>query len=624
LLVGLLLLPRLALFAQFTGSVLAWPWQFDYDEGVNLHAAWLLAHGTNIYAANPPDRFISAPYPPVLYMLSAPALLLGGLHLVVPRLLVLAATLIIGALLGYLAHKEGAGLPASALVAALWFSISPVIIWGALYKQDMLALAFGLGGLAVLYCSPDRSPYLALALFALAFFTKQSALAPAAAGLAWLFLRDRWAGLRFGWRLLVALGGGFLLLLALSGGGFWQHALVYQEYPWLPSTWQRVIGKLVGEYTPLLLLGGGVVALALIELARRLRTEGRRWASLELPLPVVYVGAATGSVMIQAGYSGANYNHLLDIFPPLLWLVGYGLARTREARTWTQAACAAAIFGLLLVQVPMFGGLEHWYTSGYWPSPSRDGELRGRSALVAAARGDIFSEDDTLMLLAGREPVYDDPDTIATMGDSGGWDESRLVQDLRDRRFPLIMVRHGAYRWSTKTGAAFGESYEPTFLGTLDVYRPRIYPQAAQYTLDCDLGAPPELRLVGYSLGPGVAHDGIAHGETLRLAYQWHVLRQAGDYATFVHLLDASGKTVAARDNPQSAAGRPTSSWSPGTDLTEVTDLPLPSSLAPGSYRLIGGMYGVAAGKLMPVAVGCPAAEHRYGDAVALGMISVR
>ena len=82
----------------------------DYDEGVNLHAAWLLAHGDNIYLPNPPDRFISAPYPPLMYLLTVPTLWLGGLQLLGPRLIVLAGTLAIGGLLVYLVRREGAGM----------------------------------------------------------------------------------------------------------------------------------------------------------------------------------------------------------------------------------------------------------------------------------------------------------------------------------------------------------------------------------------------------------------------------------------------------------------------------------------------------------------------------------
>lgn len=74
LLLGGALLPRLDRFAGFAGANLVWPWQFDYDEGVNLHAAWALAHGTNNYFAN---RFLSEPYPPLLYRRTAPLLWAG-------------------------------------------------------------------------------------------------------------------------------------------------------------------------------------------------------------------------------------------------------------------------------------------------------------------------------------------------------------------------------------------------------------------------------------------------------------------------------------------------------------------------------------------------------------------
>jgi hypothetical protein len=139
------------------------------------------------------------------------------------------------------------------------------------------------------------------------------------------------------------------------------------------------------------------------------------------------------------------------------------------------------------------------------------------------------------------------------------------------------------------------------------------------------MGSPAELRLAGVSLGPGLAADGIAAGSDLRLALYWDALRPPGDYATFVHLIDATGKTVAARDNPHSAAGRPTSAWAPGTSVTEITDLPLPAGLAPGAYRLIGGVYSTAGGQFQAVPVACPAApERRVGDAVDLGAVPVR
>jgi hypothetical protein len=626
LLIALLLVPRLVQFVTFSTGLVTWHWQMDYDEGVNLHAAWLLAHGDNIYLPNPPDRFISAPYPPLMYLLTVPTLWLGGLQLLGPRLIVLAGTLAIGGLLAYLVRREGAGWPGAVLAGATWFALTPVIIWGALYKQDMIALALGLAGLAVLQAQPQgRGRYWALALFALAFFTKQSALAPAAAGVAWLFLRDRRAGLRFGGLLLAVLVAGFVFLMGVSRGGFWEHAIVYQTFPWALSDWRRVIGRLTGEYGALTLIAGVVALWGLGGWLRRLRGANLVRDNLELALPMLYALAATGSLMIQAGYAGANYNHLLDIFPPLIWLLGRALAGARTVRTAPQWVLAAGLYTLMLIQVWLPQGPERWYSMIYWPSAARSTEMARLATLLRDTPGEIYTEDATLVLLDGRALAYDDPDTSAVMGQRGLWDERRVVQDLRDRRFPLIFTRHGAYRWSRAGLAAFDDSYEPAFQGSIDIYRPRVYPLRPQYTLGCEMGSPAELRLAGVSLGPGLAADGIAAGSDLRLALYWDALRPPGDYATFVHLIDATGKTVAARDNPHSAAGRPTSAWAPGTSVTEITDLPLPAGLAPGAYRLIGGVYSTAGGQFQAVPVACPAApERRVGDAVDLGAVPVR
>src|SRR6476620_7933601 len=68
----LLLLGRLVAFWNITSALVRWPWQFDFDEGHNLNATVLLAHGSNIYRQNGPDSFISAPYTPLFYLANAP------------------------------------------------------------------------------------------------------------------------------------------------------------------------------------------------------------------------------------------------------------------------------------------------------------------------------------------------------------------------------------------------------------------------------------------------------------------------------------------------------------------------------------------------------------------------
>src|SRR5437870_3112541 len=98
-LVALVLLPRLIEYAQHSWDVLNFPWQLDYDEGINLNASWLLSQGVNIYHPNPPDHFISAMYPPLFFALNAAAIRLFGLGLASGRLLAFIGALGVGAAL---------------------------------------------------------------------------------------------------------------------------------------------------------------------------------------------------------------------------------------------------------------------------------------------------------------------------------------------------------------------------------------------------------------------------------------------------------------------------------------------------------------------------------------------
>src|SRR5687768_6683902 len=132
-----LLFPRLLLFAQTSGSLLSWPWQFDYDEGINLNATLQLARGYNIYRHNGPEGFLSAPYPPLFYLLNAPITWLTGPQLASGRIFSLIATLAIAVLLAVIVRRITGAWTAGVLAGALWLSLSPVIVWSTLYKQDM-------------------------------------------------------------------------------------------------------------------------------------------------------------------------------------------------------------------------------------------------------------------------------------------------------------------------------------------------------------------------------------------------------------------------------------------------------------------------------------------------------
>ncbi len=208
----------------------------------------------------------------------------------------------------------------------------------------------------------------------------------------------------------------------------------------------------------------------------------------------------------------------------------------------------------------------------------------------------------------------------------GHWDDGAFVQSLRDRRFSLLFL-FDLDRWSPAERQALSDDYSLKFHDILSTYSPLVAPASPQYGLTCKLSnAHNSLALRGYSLPPGVASDGLARGQVLRTTLYWQPVSQpTGDYASYLHLVDGQGQSVASQDNPHTGAAGPTTQWKAGSVITDTASIPIPTGLAPGTYRLVAGMYSVdgSTGKLQSLPASCASGEL-YGDAVSLGSVEIK
>ena len=82
-----------------------------------------------------------------------------------------------------------------------------------------------------------------------------------------------------------------------------------------------------------------------------------------------------------------------------------------------------------------------------------------------------------------------------------------------------------------------------------------------------------------------------------------------GRYTAFVHLLDPAGQLVAQSDRPPLDGFYPTDAWLPGYPVRDRYALALPPDLAPGTYRLVAGLYDPTTGQRLPVVDGADAVE---------------
>jgi len=120
---------------------------------------------------------------------------------------------------------------------------------------------------------------------------------------------------------------------------------------------------------------------------------------------------------------------------------------------------------------------------------------------------------------------------------------------------------------------------------------------------------PPPMRPLNYRLGPAIWLVGydlltpeLAPGDRLQLILYWRALASLDrQYTIFVHVLDASGQTVAGWDTMPRQNTFPTTDW-PVEELIDDTHfVPLSRELPAGEYRLALGMYYWWTGERLPV-----------------------
>ncbi len=496
------LMPRLVEFARYSWYALHYRYQIDYDEGINMHAALLISQGRSPYTPLDPNSFISAPYPPLFYILAAIPLRRTGPDFTGGRLISLLAAVGVGALIGAMVGRATRKWPLGLLCAAFFLSLGPIYVWGPLYKNDFPAIFCTVAGLSLVQflAGRGRAVYWAAPVFALAAFAKQTALiGPAAAGL-YLLLRDAydlgaapsrsrwpayWRGLRAwpAWRRALALGllsaGAillpFLALDLLLDHNLYLHTITYQQLPWHFAQLVQNLNRLWSIYPYLVILA----AAAFVYLLLRRRSR----------LYPAYFLVTVAAMIVSNGYEGANFNHLLDFYPPFFLLIGAMLGDLWD-RAWVPAPARRSRRGRIvaLVLFLLAAGTGLWQalhmappTSWYrgLPSDEEADQMARVELLIRSTPGPVFSEDTGILLLAGKEFEYEDPSTFSPMARAGIWDDSILAAKFERGYFHLVLLEYditgidSGLRWTDRLFRALKENYELLYRDWLFSYVPK-------------------------------------------------------------------------------------------------------------------------------------------------------
>jgi 4-amino-4-deoxy-L-arabinose transferase-like glycosyltransferase len=536
-------------------ALLAYAYPHDGLEGTLLYESRLLWSGEPLYQPLEPQRFVAAPYPPVHPLLLGLFDQIPGAHVFWGgRLLSLVAALGVAVLIVLLVRRVAGSWLAGLLGAALFLSAPPALLWATRIKPDMLALLWTTLGLYL--ATDDRRPttddraslneqrtknkeqkavassplhpltrsplhlvtlsschliregwsLLAAAIcFALAFFTKQTAVAaPLAVGLALLVadVRAFRAGARagyasrlpirrrtltFGLTYLGLLAATWLLLDFATRGQFSFHVWeMHRRASWSAALMWKFVA-LLAPYWPAMLLAVALLAVALPARGVR-RDRALVPAGYALLAPLTLLGA---------GKTGANHNHLLETLLALALAAGIAAGWTARARPGANGQImedrgssilhppssilyplsAVVIIALLAVQLALAFRPQAWYIGELAPVDPPERFL----IFIRNTPGEILADNVGLLLMAGKPLRYDDPTGMGPVALSGLWDQRGLIDDIQQQRFSAIIlpldIRHDkmdpAGHWTPEVIAAVDEHYHIAFHDRINTYIPK-------------------------------------------------------------------------------------------------------------------------------------------------------
>ncbi|MCP4537416.1 MAG: hypothetical protein GY832_09750 [Chloroflexi bacterium] len=454
----------------------------DYGEAPLVDQAMRLAAGQSIYRSDlssPP--YTISNYPPLYPLSMVPFVKLFGPSFWTGRVISLLSTLASAVFLARIVYAYSQDRLAAIITGLLFLSIPYVVGWSPFARVDMFALALSTAGLYVVVRWPAtrRGLVISALLLVAAIYTRQSyGLAAPLAAFVWLLTQDRQQALK-----LAGLVGGiglilFLILNLLTGGGFFYHVVTANVNEFDIETVTRHWRDL-REMASILLVIGGV---SLFFAPRRVKV----W-----PLLIPYlIGSCISAVTI--GKIGSNVNYLLELCAALTLVAGALLAWSRE-RPWLRTL----MFILLMLQVGQLMRATLDGPVGRMKWRLQPGIELGRLEwIVETAKDPVLADEFMGMLTLQNRSLYIQPFEVTQMANAGLWDQTDLLESIRNQEFPIILIHHfmgySVYkeRWTPEMMSAITENYAATdFLGQTLVFHPRDAESVA-VGLDVCPGAP--------------------------------------------------------------------------------------------------------------------------------------
>jgi hypothetical protein len=448
-----LLIVYALVYLQFAAQLAGFPFDLDQGEGYDAWSGWLINLGQLPYTTNVSFPYYSSNYPPLWsYLVSIPMAWFGP-GLAAARIVSTLSALATAAVLGGAAYRLTRRAIAGLLAGGFFLATPYVFHTTPLARVNSLALLAAVVGLSLVDGRLTRwRVVLASLALAAALFTKPTAIDAVAAAVVSVFLRQPRAGV-----LLVGLLAGFAalgfgLLMALSGGAFWLNVVAGNANPF-------DVNQLSDYLSNFSVLHCVLLALAAVQCVSML--VRREWS------PWPFYAIAAGISALGVAKWGAGESYFLGAIAAMCVLAAVWIGRFLDSAPGLRLrmALGAALFIQALL-------LSHALLSSLLPflpdrgpqgaflgrAPTLEDQAAGQviASEIRGLRGPALSEDPSFAVVAGK-PLVGNATHLRNLYESGLWDPTPMVNDLRNHRYAIVIL--DAELYPEPVLAAIGQFY---------------------------------------------------------------------------------------------------------------------------------------------------------------------
>lgn len=430
---------------------IGYPQPLDYGEGPILNQIRLMLHGQIYYKDINVPPYIVGNYPPVFNLLSFLLVPIFGLTFATGRTIAFLSVLGTSFLIYKVVFHMTKNRLVSFMSGLFYMSIDYVYVWGIYMRIDTLSIFFNMLGIywVIKYENDYKKLRWTILFFLLALYTRQSMIAATAAAYLYLYTQNKKIALKLiGYMAFLGLAI-FALLDILTRGQFYLHIVKYNaNFFTLKQLWFFMSHE-VNTYTLMLIISFITAILWIKNPQRKIIAFYFLFAFL---------------VQLTVGKVGSMLNYLIE--PIAVCGVMEGVLiddAIKFAKKEKNQVVLAAVAFLILIQLGNYRFGPNTLSWGWRPQPP----FEKLDKYVENADGPVLAENLGILPAHNKE-IYFDPFIFTQLYYQGIWDQNKIVKDIVNKKFSLIMLEFdlnadhttNSDRWTQEMKEAMYENYQ--------------------------------------------------------------------------------------------------------------------------------------------------------------------